>query len=65
MKRTISKKLTLKKVTISIHRIRGAADAPIDDPQTSDETLSSAFHDPTEIHSISSLYLSQDAEVCA
>ncbi|WP_298417171.1 hypothetical protein [uncultured Kordia sp.] len=67
MKSNISKKLTLKKVTISTYKIYGAIGTPIDDQDdiTDPPTFSSAYHDPTEINSIDSLYLSRDADVCA
>ena len=64
MKSIISKQLNLKKVTISTYKIYGASAAPNDD-QTDVPTYSSAYDDPTEIHSIDSIYLSQDAEICA
>lgn len=68
----IPKKLLLKKVTISKYSIYGAADSPTQNgggnastqSDPTDETNSSAYHDPTE-NPIYPLLLSMDAAVCA
>ncbi|MCH2192627.1 hypothetical protein [Kordia sp.] len=64
MKSIANKKLVLKKVTTSTHQIFGASNAnPSQDDNTDSETLSSAFHDPTESQ-INPRVLSQNAEIC-
>jgi len=65
MKRIHSKKMILKKVTVSTFKIYGAGEAPTysnEDPI--DETLSSAYGDPTEFP-INPLFLSRNATLCA
>ncbi|MFK7747039.1 MAG: hypothetical protein AB8B65_01480 [Kordia sp.] len=67
MKSIQNTKLNLKKVTISTHSIYGASDSSYsnnsnDNP--TDETLSSAFDEPTE-NPINPLFVSLDAAICA
>ncbi|WP_046757717.1 hypothetical protein [Kordia jejudonensis] len=68
MKTGIPKKLMLKKVTISIHKIYGGDDVSQNDTTdtttTELPTLSSAFHDPTESQ-IDPKFLSFNAGICA
>jgi len=64
MKSMITKKLLLRKVTISTHKIYGASDtAPSQNESGSQQTLSSAFHDPTESQ-IDPMLLSFNEDVC-
>jgi hypothetical protein len=60
----ITKKLILKKVTISTHGILGANNSAQSQDENTEEIHSSAFHDPTE-SKIDPMFLSFNETVCA